>query len=389
MRKIGVLFSAVALVLSSCGNSNEQENSQIGEVNLVIEGALTSAAGQPIAIVTESQNGRVLVDQGTIDDKGTFKLRTNIPGMGMYILQIGTNPDNGLVLTAQPGDSIHVEGDLADLNTSVRLSGVEWGGEYQKYMRLLKTMMDGQNAIMLKQDQMTQDQMVKEFMVYKKVVDQFAVDHIKKNPSSSFNLVLSNSLLPTMGFQYWDSTYLPILKEMNAAYSRKYAGNPLANSFDMQVNQVINGFADYQMMISGKKKALEIVMLDTEDIERRLSDLKGKVVLIDFWASWCGPCRKENPKVVQLYKKYKEKGFEIFSVSLDERKADWLVAIEQDGLIWPNHVSDLKGWKSMVTKLYGFSSIPYTVLVGKDGNIIAEGLRGEALEQKLKEIFKS
>ena len=389
MKKLSILFSVLALALFACSDDSAAEKKVDKDINLVVNGIIQSAAGQPIAIVTESQNGRVLVDQGNIDQNGQFKLKTGIPGMGLYILQIGSNPDNGLVFTAQPGDSIFMKGDLNDLFTSVQVTGVEWGNDYQTYMRLLKKMMDGQNEIMQKQGQLSQDEMLKEYMVYKNEVDQFAAKQILKDPSSSFNLVLSNSLMPTMGYQYWDTTYLQVLKTMNNAYTRKYSGNPLANSFDMQVNSVMSGYEDYKLVISGKKKAVELVMLDTEDKERRLSDLKGKVVLIDFWASWCGPCRKENPKVVALYNKYKSKGFEIFSVSLDERKADWLVAIEQDGLIWPNHVSDLKGWKSYVTKLYGFNSIPHTELVGKDGNIIAEGLRGDALEQKLKELFKS
>jgi thiol-disulfide isomerase/thioredoxin len=121
----------------------------------------------------------------------------------------------------------------------------------------------------------------------------------------------------------------------------------------------------------------------------KLSDLRGKVVLIDFWASWCGPCRKENPNVVRLYKKYEKQGFTILSVSLDEDPNAWKAAIQKDGLIWKNHVSDLKGWKSSMPALYGFEGIPFTVLVNKEGNIIGKELRGEVLEQKLSEVLKN
>jgi thiol-disulfide isomerase/thioredoxin len=117
-----------------------------------------------------------------------------------------------------------------------------------------------------------------------------------------------------------------------------------------------------------------------------LESLRGKVVLLDFWASWCGPCRRENPNVVKLYEKYKEKGFEILGISLDKTKAPWVKAIADDKLTWL-HISDLKGWKSKYGGLYGVSSIPQTVLLDDEGKIIARNLRGPALEQKLAEIF--
>ncbi len=133
--------------------------------------------------------------------------------------------------------------------------------------------------------------------------------------------------------------------------------------------------------------ATDIVQADTSNVMRKLSDLKGKVVLVDFWASWCGPCRRENPTVVALYNKYKSKGFEVFSVSLDQDRQKWIDAIAKDGLIWSNHVSDLRGWGNAAAQLYGVSSIPKTVLVDKNGVVTDHNLRGELLEKRLKEIF--
>jgi len=125
---------------------------------------------------------------------------------------------------------------------------------------------------------------------------------------------------------------------------------------------------------------------DGEDL--KLSDLRGKIVLVDFWASWCGPCRKENPNVVRMYEKYKDKGFEILGVSLDKQKGRWLQAIEQDKLTW-QQVSDLKGWQNEVAAIYSVRSIPSTVLVDAEGKIMARNLRGAALEEKLEKIFSS
>ena len=118
-----------------------------------------------------------------------------------------------------------------------------------------------------------------------------------------------------------------------------------------------------------------------------LSSLKGKVVLLDFWASWCRPCRAENPNVVKLYNKYKDKGFTVYSVSLDQNKEKWLAAIAQDQLTWSNHVSELTGWKSSAGNKYGVSSIPKTFLIDAKGKIIAYDLRGNDLEKQLSEIL--
>ena len=109
-------------------------------------------------------------------------------------------------------------------------------------------------------------------------------------------------------------------------------------------------------------------------------------MLLDFWASWCGPCRKENPNVVKLYNKYKTKGFEILGISLDQNRERWLQAIQADQLTW-KHTSDLKGWSNEVSKLYEISAIPKTFLVDPNGMIIARDLRGAELERKLAEIF--
>lgn len=123
-----------------------------------------------------------------------------------------------------------------------------------------------------------------------------------------------------------------------------------------------------------------------EGEEISLESLRGKVVLIDFWASWCGPCRRENPNVVKLYEAYKNKGFEILAVSLDKTKDRWVKAIAADKLTWL-HISDLKGWKSKYAQQYGVSSIPQTVLLDREGKILARNLRGSALEAKLASIF--
>lgn len=140
--------------------------------------------------------------------------------------------------------------------------------------------------------------------------------------------------------------------------------------------------------------APELAFNNTDGKEIKLSDLRGSVVLIDFWASWCGPCRRENPNVVAAYEKYSKakfkdaKGFEILGVSLDKNQSSWVKAIEQDNLSWPNHMSDLGGWGSEPAAIYGVRSIPASFLVNAEGVIIAKNLRGQALHIELDKLVK-
>jgi peroxiredoxin len=212
-----------------------------------------------------------------------------------------------------------------------------------------------------------------------------------------------------MDFQQFKQNYVQMNQNSAALYPMIKMFDPEKDfeNYQLVIAQVINAFSESSMVkleqekyLKYKKKMVDDnplakgkVAPDFEELKTdgktkmKLSDLKGKVVLIDFWASWCGPCRKENPNVVKTFEKYKDAGFTVMSVSLDSDKVKWLEAIQKDGLVWPNHVSDLGGWQSKVARLYGVGSIPLTILLDKEGKIIATNLRGQALEAELQKIF--
>jgi peroxiredoxin len=192
----------------------------------------------------------------------------------------------------------------------------------------------------------------------------------KKMDYSLTTILATDYMDPIDNFSFMD-TIATNLKQ-------KYPNSTLAKKFIEKTEKVRN--------ISLGQIAPEINLVNPDGKEIALSSLKGKYVLIDFWASWCKPCREENPNVVRLYNQYKDKSFEILGVSLDDNKENWVKAINDDKLTWP-HVSDLKGWESTAAATYQISQIPTTYLLDKEGKIIARNLRGVELENKLKELL--
>jgi peroxiredoxin len=170
----------------------------------------------------------------------------------------------------------------------------------------------------------------------------------------------------------------PFIDEIVTALNDKYPNTPMISTMKVQLDEM--------RALSVGQVAPDFELPNPQGQMIKLSSLKGKYVMIDFWAAWCKPCRAENPNVVRMYNQYKDKGFEVFGVSLDRTREDWVKAIEVDGLTWPQ-VSDLKYFNSAAATLYKIDAIPATYLLDPEGKIIAKDLRGASLEAKLAELF--
>ncbi len=389
------IFGFLLLILSACGQGEltvednaEEEEVQNLEDNFTISGVIENAGGQGLYLEAMTQNGVVNVASTQLDGNGKFKLVGNIPALGIYQLRLGEASDELIALTLMPEDNITLKATKDNFVYAPQLSGGTWTQYMTEYTPIFAKFHDDQEALQLLKGKITDEEMQKRFVKLKKPVDAFCATRIEKDPGNPYNIVLSSALTPQMGFEDWDPKNMDLLNAMAAAFEQKYPGEKMTEAVVQQTAQVqsmYDQFTGNSGLIG--KTAPEIALPKPDGSVLKLSSLRGKYVLIDFWASWCGPCRKENPNVIKEYKKYKNKNFTILSVSLDENKTAWIEAIAQDGLIWPNHVSDLSRFDSPLVEAYQISGIPHTVLVDPKGKIVEIGLRGASLEQKLKELL--
>ena len=360
-------------LLGSCNKIGSKNNT--GKGNYSIKGKLQNSTAGSVYLSELEEQQFVYRDTATVNEDGTFEFSGKMPEPNLYRVSLS---DQNMLLLVIDTPSIEVTADAQDLRKTYEVKG-------SKETQLLKNLMGQMDRMQQKaaklekrfvtaQQAGQQDSMQYLQEQYMAMPAQSAKEIkglIRSNSSSFVSTYATLSLLnPDEDFEFMDS--MAVVFEKNVPES-KYVGL-LSNKLEALRNLAVG------------QPAPDISLPTPEGQTVTLSSLKGKYVLVDFWASWCGPCRQENPNVVRMYQKYKDKGFEIYGVSLDESKEKWVTAIAKDKLTWP-HVSDLKGWNSSAALKYNIQAIPQTLLLDKEGKIIAKNLRGKPLEDKIASLL--
>ncbi len=371
MKKFGMLFGFFSLFLCQFAWSQQYEiavkaNQIVPNKKIYLE--YINARGQAVKVDSLLPNAQKTVKfSGKVLDGGAFYL------LNFYDIP---NPQK-VLLILEGGENLEVTVDGVNTPEKQGTFAIKGSSENIKYMlqimeasKLLETKVKAWNQE-LQKDPKAQARIQPLFAT----AQQETLGKIK-------------SIIPQMGTHLvalWATNFLPAetelatLEEVGERFKKVRPNHPHVKPFLENLKRMKGA------NVGGE--APEINLPTPTGGQLALSSLRGKYVLLDFWASWCGPCRQENPNVVKTYAKYKDAGFEILGVSLDKDKSAWLKAIENDQLVW-KHVSDLQYWNSVAAQAYGVNAIPMTFLVGPDGKIVAKGLRGASLDKYLAELFK-
>lgn len=317
-----------------------------------------------------------ITDTLKVDENGNYSIEIETTEPVIYVMSIYRQQNAFLVL--EPSQTLTVNFDGV-AGGQVEVKGSEDSElmlQFQQKQAMLqeqylKPAMLAYQEAQQAQDQEAMEKAIAEYETQEQEVNSQLNEFIKTE--------MKNSIAAFATYIDWDS-------DSEMELMRQIAENVEKIRPNLSITKAVNAKIERISRFAIGAVAPDVKALTPDDKEMSLSDLKGKYVLLDFWAAWCGPCRQENPNVVKVFQKYKDKGFTVFGVSLDNAKDKWLQAIEKDQLTW-EHISDLKGWQSAPAAVYGVRSIPANYLLDPEGRIIAKNLRGAALEAKMAEIF--
>lgn len=369
---LSVLFVLFA-TQSSCGPNGQKSSSYS-----LIDGQLDNIQVQELQLVDLSIGQGKVSETAQVQEDGSFSFDNPISKPGFYRLQIGQNYQ--MVLPLHPEDRIKITGD-ASKPQEMKITGSKDVERMHEFANFNYGIYMQQEALSEEYESMDagaiNEEVLQSFQTKYAELDNLKVEKMKtmidEDPSSMANLAFTELLDPN------NPDHLPYLKKVDEAMAEKYTGMVFYDSFHQKLEDIS------RLAIGSVVPEISLPNPDGEIVP--LSSLRGKVVLIDFWASWCRPCRMENPNIVAAYERFKDKGFEIYGVSLDRTKDAWVNAINADKLHW-TQVSDLKFWNSEPAKDYGVTGIPFAVLIDEEGKVIAKNLRGQALHQKLAEVLE-
>ena len=366
----------------------EKQDTEIrNEGSTIISGKISNPKNIPLSINFIGRAGMQNMGAIDVDSDGNFNHELTINDIGFYSLAY--NAENSILLFIEPGSSTVIKADGNQLFDSYSLT------ESTKDSKLIKEYFAESNRFAKEQQDLNLQMSALDYSA-----DDARTELIAKSEAirAEFNqykrsFIDANEEMPMLAFlldHLNPKTELDYIKKIGESAKKSLFGTHYNDMVQRAVQARIqsqNPPPAPSGQIAVGQMAPEIAFPNPDGEIIKLSSLRGKLVLLDFWASWCRPCRMENPNVVRMYNKYKDKGFDIYSFSLDQDPARWKNAIQQDGLVWPNHASDLKGWNTATIPLYGFKGIPFTVLIDKDGKILETNLRGPALENKLKSLL--
>lgn len=382
MKKILILFSVIA-IFASCGSNKEQKTRISG---FELKGKLANANGELLYLDEMTAQGIRVLDSVALNENGEFDFLNANPSLGFYRIRI--SDANFAMLVLDSTQKVSLTGDSRDLGNTFHVEGspdseLFWQvnekskKSFQKCDSILRTFEAFAN--LNKGDKAKLDAYNEkaelEYTTESKQLNDYLHEIISKNSSSLVAIIALQQLTP----EYSEDGNLSYFKLVDEALTKKYPNSLQVKAFHASVENMF--------VTAVGASAPELTFPKPDGQPFSLSSLKGKYVIIDFWASWCKPCRAESPNMVKLYNKFHSKGLEILGVSLDENKEQWIEAIKKDNLNW-NQVSDLSGWQSAAAKIYAVTSIPQTYLLDKEGKIIAKGLRSDALTAKLDVILK-
>ncbi|MFM2268139.1 MAG: hypothetical protein RL757_1580 [Bacteroidota bacterium] len=367
-RIIGFLMIAMTFAFAACQKGG-----------YAVEGKIDGGADLS-AELFEMRGKGMTMGKTTLDKAGNFKIDfpKGLPA-GLYAIKIGAKRLN-LVLDGKE-KGIKVEANLANLPLDYKVTGSEATAYYQAaYKDLIKVQPPAELLPKAGEKQTEQQMQTLQSWVNNRLTTMQAT--IEKAPTG-----LSAMLLSLQIQDFLQPQYLDFHKKIIARIEAETPQSPYAGEYSQALAQLTPKVSTANIAIG--KPAPEIAFPSPNAETLSLSSLKGKVVLLDFWASWCGPCRRANPEVVALYNRFHEKGFEVFSVSLDENAEKWKAAIEKDGLKWKYHVSDLGGWNAVPAQIYGVQSIPQQYVIDRNGNIAAMVRPGESAAKAVEKLMQS